>query len=628
MRNQYLKFAIIVTMLLGLSSVARSEDNAVASLKSESKLIEIISGDSPSADKALACKRLAIYGTAAAADSLGKLLPDPQLSSWARIALEAIPGNECDVVLRQATESVTGLQLVGVINSIGIRKDSEAVETLKAQLQSMDAQVASAAAVALGSIGGESAANELKSLLAASSAAVRSAAAEGCVLCAEKFSAAGKKEMAIELFDNVRHADVPKQRVVEATRGAILARGIAGIPLLIEQLRSADRPLFNVGLWTARELEGIEVVSALVEEVKQAAPEKAALIVQSLADRKGTLDLPTLIQIASSGPQVVRIASMSAISRVGDVSCVEPLLQFAMEKDAHLLLPAKEALKELQDEAVDGEILKRLPSATGDLQQLLIEVIGQRRIEATAELVKVLGTDAANARKSALEALGNTLTQKDLSILIQQVLAPKFAEDLAFAKQSLQTAAIRMPDRDACATTIAEAMKDSPVEKKVMFLDVLGGMTGSKALELLGNAGKESDPELKDVATKILGDWLTVDAAPVLLDLATNGPADKYQVRAMRGYIRIARQFVMSDKDRVAMCTKALAVAKQSAERKLVTEIFSRYPSLGMLKLAIEMSKDAELKEDSVKAAQAIAAKLGGKKEVKDLLSKAGIPMQ
>ena len=46
---------------------------------------------------------------------------------------------------------------------------------------------------------------------------------------------------AVEIYDEVRKADVPKQRMLEATRGAILARKPDGIPLLVEQLRSPDK---------------------------------------------------------------------------------------------------------------------------------------------------------------------------------------------------------------------------------------------------------------------------------------------------------------------------------------------------------------------------------------------------
>ncbi len=362
MRSNPVCFLLLVVASLTVPSpVLRSQDNPVAKLTVEADLIEILKGDAPGGDKALACKRLAVYGTGAAAKELGKLLTDDKLASWSRIALEAIPGPECDDVLRSAAGSLSGRLLVGVINSIGIRRDQTAIDILMTHLQSPDAEVASAAAVALGNIGGEKVATELAKYVGTAPAAVRSSVAEGCILAAERLAIGGNAAQAVELYDAVRKADLPKQRIVEATRGAILARGVQGVPLLLDQLHSADKEMFEVGLWTARELPGKEIVNALVDEVGKAAPEKAALIVLALADRKGTLDLPTLIKIASSGPSIVRIAAMSAISRVGDVTCVEPLLQFAMEKDSDLLLPAKQALKEIQDEQAGAEILKRLP---------------------------------------------------------------------------------------------------------------------------------------------------------------------------------------------------------------------------------------------------------------------------
>ena len=147
-----------------------------------------------------------------------------------------------------------GQLLVGVINSIGVRADAQATGGLVDKLKDTDADVASAAAIALGRLGGEQAAQALEKSLTDARAGFRSAVAEGCILCAEKFAAQGKSAQAVKLFDQVRRANVPKQRQLEAIRGAILARQSAGVALLIEQLRSADKAHFNIGLQTAREL--------------------------------------------------------------------------------------------------------------------------------------------------------------------------------------------------------------------------------------------------------------------------------------------------------------------------------------------------------------------------------------
>src|SRR3989449_5948249 len=158
---------------------------AADSREKERELIRVLQSDAPPQAKAIPCKQLAIYGTKEAVPALAALLPDPNLASWARIALEAIPDAAADGALRDAVGKLQGKLLVGVINSIGVRRDAKAVNSLAARMKDADMEVASAAAVALGHIGGDKAAQALQSLLATAPAGNRSAMAQGCILCAE-----------------------------------------------------------------------------------------------------------------------------------------------------------------------------------------------------------------------------------------------------------------------------------------------------------------------------------------------------------------------------------------------------------------------------------------------------------
>ena len=124
-------------------------------------LIRVLKSDKPPADKAMACKQLAICGTKDAVPALAPLLADPQLASWARIALEAIPDPAADAALRKAMGKLSGPLLIGAINSIAVRRDAKAVAALAKKLKAADPEVASAAALALGRIGGTRAAKTL-----------------------------------------------------------------------------------------------------------------------------------------------------------------------------------------------------------------------------------------------------------------------------------------------------------------------------------------------------------------------------------------------------------------------------------------------------------------------------------
>ncbi len=625
LNQRFARSVFVAALMFAAVTSARAADGFKASPEKEKELIAVLRSDAPPQDKAIACKKLAIDGSGESVADLAKLLSDPQLASWSRIALEAIPGTAPDEALRKASESLEGRLLVGVLNSIGVRRDANAVEALTKRLSDKDEEVASAAAVALGRIGSAAAAKSLRPLLTSGPAKVRSAAAEGCVLCAEQLHSAGKSADAIALYDEVRKAELPKQRIVEATRGAILARKDEGIPLLLEQFRSSDQKMFELALFTAREFPGSEVDKALATELAKATPERGALIVQAMADRKETVIVAAVSKAAGSGPKPVRLAAIKALSQVGDASSVDALLETAVDKDEDLALAAKATLADLPGEKVNAQIAAMLPNAKGKTYPLLIELVGQRRIEATPALLKAIDSSDKNVRSAALIALGETVSLKNLPVLITQAISPKNPDDAATAQQALKSASVRMPDREACATELTAAFDKAPAASKILLLDILGDVGGEKALKTLGTAAKSNSPQLQDAGSRVLGKWASLDAAPVLLDLAKTAPAAQFRNRALKGYISLARRFPMPDEQRADMCQKAFDLCKEPVEQKLVLDVCRIQPSVETLKLAIKFMKVPELKEDATQTTLLIAQKLGAKGvNVGEQLSKAG----
>ncbi|MEE2936072.1 MAG: HEAT repeat domain-containing protein, partial [Planctomycetota bacterium] len=331
--------------------------DSTASSEIEKSLIEVLQSGAPPAEKAIACKKLAVDGTREAVPELAKLLPNEQLSSWARIALEAIPGQESSEALRAAAQSLDGRLQVGMINSIGARRDLQAVDLLIKHLADEDAEVASASAVALGKIGGDAATKSLRQALKSAPNAVRSAVAEGCVLCAERLHESGDSKMAVEVYDEVRFADVPQQRIIEATRGAILARNQGGIPMLLEAFRSPDKKMFQLALGILRVFPGSEVDRALANELANATPQRAALMIQAMADRSDTVSLVDILKAATQGDKLVRMSAIDSLRRVGDPSCLATLMKVVANDDAELANAAKQTLADLPGDKVNTQIV-------------------------------------------------------------------------------------------------------------------------------------------------------------------------------------------------------------------------------------------------------------------------------
>jgi HEAT repeat protein len=615
-------------MLLTSISISRAgEDFQFKTPPSESELIEILK-TKQAPEKAIACKQLAIRGTKECVPELAKLLSDKDLASWSRIALEAISDPAADKALIDATKNLKGKLLVGTINSIGVRKSQEATEPLAELLKNDDKQIASAAAVALGKIGNDAATKTLRDSLKDSS--VRGAVAEGCILCAEKLTAEGKTDEAAKLYEEVRKAKVGKQHKLEATRGEILARGDAGIPLLLEQLGSDDKKLFYIGLMTARQLPGRKITDVLAAELPKLDPKQAAALVSVFADRNDGGLPSAVVDAAKNGDKQLRIAAIGVVGTRGDATNVPALIEIVGDSDNELAQAAASALATVPGDNVDEALVSNLSKVDGKALAGLIQAIGAKRIDAAHELMQPLKSSDKTVRHAALAALGETIKAKDLGILIDQYVEARNASDDEVARDALRAACVRMPDREACAAQLASALSRGSTKEKSNIVEILALMGGPKALATIGAAAKGKDAAVQDTATKALGRWMTVDAAPVLLDLASEGSGCKYRDRALRGYIRLARQFPMADDERAQLCEKALKAAQRNEDRKLVLEALERHPSKDGLKIAVQAIYFPDMKEDTRRTSLVIAQKVGGDgPEVRQLLAKIGVkPMK
>ena len=120
----------------------------------------------------------------------------------ARYALERIPASEAGQALRDALPKVSGAVLVGVIGSLGVRRDAASVPALAALLNNADASVARAAAIALGDIGTAEAAKALADGKPTTPEATQ-AATDASLACAEELLAGGKKVEALAVYKSL-----------------------------------------------------------------------------------------------------------------------------------------------------------------------------------------------------------------------------------------------------------------------------------------------------------------------------------------------------------------------------------------------------------------------------------------
>jgi len=281
--------------------------------------------------------------------------------------------------------------------------------------------------------------------------------------------------------------------------------------------------------------------------------------------------------------------------------------------DDDVAASARELVKRLDGDTVDVAIVARLESAEGQAKVVLLDLAGARRITAAEPAAQSALTDSDPAVQSAaITALGQLVELDGLELLISRALASGDSPQTAAAKVALRTAALRMGDREGCAALLAANFEGAGAENQVYLLDVLGRVSGKTALETVVASAKSDDPAIKDAATRVLGEWVNPDAAPALLDIAQNDSEAKYRIRALRGYLRIARQLQLPEEARLEMFHTAMGVAQRDEEKQLSLDVLTRIPSLATLELALSHLEQPALKEAAAQAAVRIGGKLAG----------------
>jgi hypothetical protein len=206
-------------------AVVLAQTDASARYVLENRLRGVLTSRARLAAKDFACRQLSLIATERSIGAMELLLPDKDLSHMARYVLQRIPGPVSASALRDALPKLAGRQQVGVIVSLGARRDVPSVPALTGLLASNDPEVAIAAAKSLGSIGTPEAVRAISDFLPKAPEKLRPIVADACLAGAERLLAAGKKAEALAVYKSLSGADQPKPIRVAATRGMLAVAG-------------------------------------------------------------------------------------------------------------------------------------------------------------------------------------------------------------------------------------------------------------------------------------------------------------------------------------------------------------------------------------------------------------------
>jgi HEAT repeat protein len=212
---------LVLTEVSEIIKKAQGDKGQLA--KIEKALLGVLDSDAKRAGKQFVCRELSIIGTEQSVPTLAKMLAGEETSDMARYALERIPGEAVDEALRNALRKTKGNAKIGIINSLGQRRDKKAVGNLSRILGRKNQQAAIAAAAALGQIADSQAAEALAGAKDKAEGKLLSVVLDAYLKCADQLVADGNKIKAMGIYKDLQKEGNPKPIRTAALTGMINA---------------------------------------------------------------------------------------------------------------------------------------------------------------------------------------------------------------------------------------------------------------------------------------------------------------------------------------------------------------------------------------------------------------------
>ncbi len=214
---------VVVSVLAGCATAPTSPPSPV-----ETAALAVLASDAGLREKARACQELGDFGGPASVPALAALLGKEHLADYARSGLEGIKDPSAGEALRAALPTLEGRYLAGVVNSLGVRRDTAAVPALQKLALDPKRGAAEAAIASLGMIATPAAAKTLQTILVSGPAALRVPAAHAALVAAEQLVRDGNTTAARAVLNAVVQA-LPPGHVATAANDRVAA--LSGAPV-------------------------------------------------------------------------------------------------------------------------------------------------------------------------------------------------------------------------------------------------------------------------------------------------------------------------------------------------------------------------------------------------------------
>lgn len=583
----------------------------------EDQLIATLQSDHSLAEKAEACAQLKWIGTPRCVPALAPLLTSEELGHSARYALESLPGPEAEAALVVALAKTSGSNQVGLINSLAARRDATAAADLGKLLSNPDTNIACAAAMGLGRIGGPKALKALQNAWSDSaSGPVHEAQVDGLLDCAKKLLTDGKDSDALKIFQRVYDSGKSERTRQAAYGGVILASGKSGLSLMAKAISGNDGPTQEAALQVANKMAGSDATKALADLLPTVTLPAQIALLTCLQRRADPSVMAAVAQMTRSPDADVRFAAINALGDLGDGSVASLLAEKASSATGAEKLAARAALMSLRIGNVTPALLEAFTTAAPAVKSELIRALGDRGdTSAAPRLLELARSQDDSMRSSSLQALALLAGPAQLPDLVQLVVIGASDDARSEAADALSSACQRIESRSGhCdVEALVKTVRTGPIEARVALLPVCSGLIEAPVREVLRASLADSEPRVREAVLRALCDTRDGELLPDLLKAAGGASDPKLRLLAVRGCVRLATQeegVKLSNEQKLAALKAILDLPLEAPEKRLVLSGLGTMADSQALDLSEKMLNEPAIQAEAAQSVIQIAGSL------------------
>jgi HEAT repeat protein len=608
-------FVLCYFVLLSPASLAAAAP--ILPDKDQASLIAILQSSSASPhDKDAACAELKRIGTTQSISALASLLTDAELSHSARYVLEAMSAPEVGRALLGALDKTSGALRVGIINSLGVRRDRAAIPALTEL--AADPEAASAVANTLGHIGGDDAVKAIESAPWPKSDSVHRAVADSFLRCAQEFLTSKEAPKALPLFQRIYEKESLTRYRIAAYRGMILSStaGDSALKLLTDAIAGKPGPAQIAALQLVHDGQLPNAADTLAKLLPNLEPAVQVSLIGGLGQYGAYAAAPAIVAQAKAQNADVRLAALKALGSLAHLSAIPVLAEAAASGTPDEQNAARRSLVELRHAKTTETLLAQLQSAQPSVQAEIARALGERgNPSAVSKLLELAQTGSDSVRKAALSALALLAGQENLSALVGLVEATTSETARVQAVETLNSACQRIQSKYGCIKTgpITKALASASGPNRIALLPICSGIIDPDIRSALRAALKDTDLTVHATALRAICNTKDAELLPELVQVVREPGEENFRTLAVAACVRLTTQedaVKLNLAQRLDILKQILATTLRPEQKRLVLAGLAELPLAASLKLVQPLLDDPTVKTEAAQAAIKIAPAL------------------